>query len=240
MPLPWLETEPVEFPPLEQALEDPNGLLAAGGALTPQWLLHAYKLGIFPWYETGQPILWWSPDPRLVLYPHSLKVSRSLRKLIRNNSYAITMDRDFAGVIRLCSEPREADTGTWITSEMEQAYCELHRLGHAHSVEIWAGDTLAGGLYGVAVGKVFFGESMFSRSPNTSKLALVALVRQLEAWGFELIDCQVSSEHLMSLGAEEISRSLFSSLLQKYTSSSIQNPSLWNYQTDVPLIDEIQ
>ena len=240
MPLPWLETEPVEFPPLEQALEDPNGLLAAGGALTPQWLLHAYKLGIFPWYETGQPILWWSPDPRLVLYPHSLKVSRSLRKLIRNNSYAITMDRDFAGVIRLCSEPREADTGTWITSEMEQAYCELHRLGHAHSVEIWAGDTLARGLYGVAVGKVFFGESMFSRSPNTSKLALVALVRQLEAWGFELIDCQVSSEHLMSLGAEEISRSLFSSLLQKYTSSSIQNPSLWNYQTDVPLIDEIQ
>ena len=122
----------------------------------------------------------------------------------------------------------------------EQAYCELHRLGHAHSVEIWAGDTLAGGLYGVAVGKVFFGESMFSRSPNTSKLALVALVRQLEAWGFELIDCQVSSEHLMSLGAEEISRSLFSSLLQKYTSSSIQNLSLWNYQTDVPLIDEIQ
>ena len=240
MPLPWLETEPVEFPPLEQALEDPNGLLAAGGALTPQWLLHAYKLGIFPWYETGQPILWWSPDPRLVLYPHSLKVSRSLRKLVRNNSYTITMDRDFAGVIRLCSEPREADTGTWITSEMEQAYCELHRLGHAHSVEIWAGDTLAGGLYGVAVGKVFFGESMFSRSPNTSKLALVALVRQLEAWGFELIDCQVSSEHLMSLGAEEISRSLFSSLLQKYTSSSIQNPSLWNYQTDVPLIDEIQ
>ena len=240
MPLPWLETEPVEFPPLEQALEDPNGLLAAGGALTPQWLLHAYKLGIFPWYETGQPILWWSPDPRLVLYPHSLKVSRSLRKLIRNNCYTITMDRDFAGVIRLCSEPREADTGTWITWEMEQAYCELHRLGHAHSVEIWAGDTLAGGLYGVAVGKVFFGESMFSRSPNTSKLALVALVRQLEAWGFELIDCQVSSEHLMSLGAEEISRSLFSSLLQKYTSSSIQNPSLWNYQTDVPLIDESQ
>ena len=219
-------------------MADPDGLLAAGGALTPDWLLAAYKLGIFPWYEAGQPILWWSPDPRLVLYPSRLRISRSLKKLIRKHSYTITIDRDFPAVIAQCGITREDSAGTWITAEMEAAYIKLHQLGHAHSVEIWCDGALLGGLYGVASGKVFFGESMFSKEPNTSKLALVALTRQLQRWGYELIDCQVSSEHLLSLGAEEVPRSLFSSLLQKYTGATDQPPRTWEIESSLLLLND--
>ena len=209
MSLPWLEPEDVRFPPIELALEKPNGLLAAGGSLNPQWLLCAYGQGIFPWYEAGQPILWWSPDPRLILTPKLLKVSRSLKKLIKKRSYEITLDTAFSEVIQNCADSRREGANTWITDEMQTAYSNLHEKGYAHSVEVWAGDVLVGGLYGVALGKVFFGESMFSKENNTSKLALVYLIRQISSWGFELIDCQVSSEHLFTLGAMEMSRSEF-------------------------------
>lgn len=213
MPLPWLDPAIVGFPDVETALKEPDGLLAAGGALSPDWLLHAYESGVFPWYEDGQPILWWSPDPRLVLFPEQLKISRSLRKLINNNPYHLTINRDFRAVVANCGELRESSPGTWITRDMEAAYAQLHELGLAHSVEVWDAEKLVGGLYGVAIGRVFFGESMFSKQPNTSKLALVGLVRQLEQWQFELIDCQISSEHLLSLGAEEISRRQFIEIL---------------------------
>ncbi len=213
MPLPWLDAEHIAFPPAQQALTEPNGLLAAGGELTPEWLLCAYRQGIFPWYESGQPILWWSPDPRLVLLPEQLRVSRSLRRLLNKQRFTVSFDRQFAAVVAHCAEPREGSSGTWITSAMQRAYCELHELGLAHSVEVWEGADLVGGLYGVALGRVFFGESMFSRRANCSKIALVYLARHLQRWDFELIDCQVNSEHLLSLGASPISRELFLSKL---------------------------
>ncbi|GIT23760.1 MAG: leucyl/phenylalanyl-tRNA--protein transferase [Pseudomonadota bacterium] len=215
MPLPWLEPEDIGFPPIELALVEPNGLLAIGGSLDPEWLLCAYSQGIFPWYEDGQPILWWSPDPRLILTPGLLKVSRSLKRLIKKQSYEITFDTAFRDVIRNCAESRSEGAGTWITDQMQAAYSVLHDKGYAHSVEVWASGELVGGLYGVALGKVFFGESMFSKEDNTSKLALVYLIRQISSWGFELIDCQVSSDHLLTLGAIEISRSEFLQGLNK-------------------------
>lgn len=217
MPVPWLEPSPVQFPPLETAMEEPNGLLAAGGSLNPDWLLEAYRNGIFPWFEEGQPILWWSPDPRLVLFPQQLKISKSLRKFLRKHPYSLYINRDFAAVVEHCGAAREGSAGTWITTDMEAAYCRLNELGHAHSVEVWRGEQLVGGLYGVAIGKVFFGESMFSQETNTSKLALVALSTQLTAWDFQLVDCQVTSDHLLSLGAEEISRSNFTQILSQAT-----------------------
>ena len=194
MPLPWLEPEDIGFPPIELALVEPNGLLAIGGSLDPEWLLCAYSQGIFPWYEDGQPILWWSPDPRLILTPGLLKVSRSLKRLIKKQSYEITFDTAFRDVIRNCAESRSEGAGTWITDQMQAAYSVLHDKGYAHSVEVWASGELVGGLYGVALGKVFFGESMFSKEDNTSKLALVYLIRQISSWGFELI--AVSYTHL--------------------------------------------
>ena len=209
MPVPWLEDDDQEFPGVHEALEEPNGLLAAGGSLAPSRLLSAYSKGIFPWYELDQPILWWSPDPRLILVPDNLLVSRSLARLKRRNSYSFSIDKKFVEVMQNCAAARPGSDGTWITDEMFSAYSTLHQEGVAHSVEVWSGARLVGGLYGVAIGKVFFGESMFSKEANTSKLALVYLVNQLQSWGFELIDCQVTSNHLLSLGATEISRNHF-------------------------------
>lgn len=205
------------FPPVTRALTEPNGLLAIGGCLDPDWLIEAYRDGIFPWFSPGQPILWWSPEPRMVLFPERLKVSRSLEKLIRQGVYTVTLDQDFGGVIRACSEPRSADGGTWITEDMIDAYTRLHELGHAHSVEAWFNGVLAGGLYGVALGRVFFGESMFFRRRDASKVAFVQLVRQLRRWGFGLIDCQMSTEHLRRFGAAEIPRAEFMGLLGEGT-----------------------
>jgi leucyl/phenylalanyl-tRNA--protein transferase len=197
------------FPPVDQALSDPNGLLAVGGRLTPRCLLRAYRGGIFPWYSEGQPLLWWSPDPRMVLYPEELRITRSLRKTLGHNSFLITFDQAFDRVITACASQRRDDDGTWITADMIAAYCRLHEMGYAHSVEAWCGEELVGGLYGIAIGQVFFGESMFHRFRDASKVALVHLVRRLIAAGFRLIDCQVASAHLVSLGATEISRQRF-------------------------------
>jgi len=232
MPLPWLESDDTEFPPVEQALTEPNGLLAAGGDLHADRLLDAYRHGIFPWYESGQPILWWSPDPRLVLQPRDLKISRSLKKLLKRNAYAISMDQNFNAVIESCAVSRRGAAGTWITDDMQSAYTELHHRGLAHSVEIWSGSSLVGGLYGVALGQVFFGESMFSKEDNTSKLALVYLVRQLRRWGYLLIDCQVSSEHLVSLGAVEISRKQFQQRLHELLPAT-GNEGVWHIDSDL-------
>lgn len=205
------------FPPVERALTEPNGLLAIGGCLDPDWLLEAYRNGIFPWFSPGQPILWWSPDPRMVLFPDRLEVSRSLDKLVRRGVYTVTIDRAFGRVIRACSEPRDADGGTWITEDMIEAYTRLHELGHAHSIEAWFEGELAGGLYGVALGRVFFGESMFFRRRDASKVAFVQLARQLRRWGFGVIDCQMSTEHLRRFGAVEIARTEFMELLRAET-----------------------
>jgi leucyl/phenylalanyl-tRNA--protein transferase len=194
------------FPPVRHALREPNGLLAFGGDLSPERLENAYRRGIFPWFSEGDPILWWSPDPRTVLFPDRLRVSRSLRKRLRRQTFKVTMDRDFGGVIRGCAAPRDAHGGTWILPEMVVAYEALHRRGIAHSVEVWQNDALVGGLYGVAVGGAFFGESMFSRATDASKVALVHLCERLTCWGFGLIDCQMRTEHLVSLGAIEIPR----------------------------------
>ncbi|WP_277052704.1 leucyl/phenylalanyl-tRNA--protein transferase [Zestomonas thermotolerans] len=214
--LTWLKRDSLEFPPLEKALREPNGLLAAGGDLRAERLIRAYRHGCFPWYQAGQPILWWSPDPRTVLFPAELHVSRSLRKFIRQEHYRVTFDHDFPAVIRACAAPRAYADGTWITDEMREAYVDLHRLGIAHSVEVWRGDDLVGGLYGLAMGQLFFGESMFSRADNASKVGFVALVEQLKGWGFVLIDCQMPSRHLHSLGARSIPRREFAAWLARH------------------------
>ncbi|MDP2133876.1 MAG: leucyl/phenylalanyl-tRNA--protein transferase [Sulfuritalea sp.] len=207
--IPWLPQDPV-FPPLESALAEPNGLLAAGGDLSPQRLLAAYRRGIFPWYAAGEPILWWSPDPRMVLLPERLKISRSLAKTLRNARYELRLDTAFATVIDACaSKPREGQPGTWITGEMQQAYCDLHRLGYAHSVETWVDGRLAGGLYGIAIGRAFYGESMFSHARDASKIALAHLCAYLKLRGFGIIDCQMETRHLASLGATPIPRREF-------------------------------
>lgn len=232
MPVPWLESSDAEFPPVELALTEPNGLLAAGGDLHAWRLLDAYQRGIFPWYESGQPILWWSPDPRLVLKPDQLRVSRSLRKLIKRRRYSLTMDSNFTAVIQSCAESRRGDSGTWITDDMQSAFLDLHARGVAHSVEVWSGSSLVGGLYGIAMGQVFFGESMFSKEDNTSKLALVYLVKQLQRWNYQLIDCQVSSEHLCSLGATEMNRKQFTLELKKLTNSPASSNN-WQFDDDL-------
>ncbi|MBL8251428.1 MAG: leucyl/phenylalanyl-tRNA--protein transferase [Candidatus Competibacter sp.] len=218
MRLPWLDPrdDSQPFPHPDRALREPQGLLAAGGCLNPRRLLRAYRLGIFPWYSPGQPILWWSPDPRLVLFPERVKVSRSLRKTLRKATFSISADTAFPAVMAACAAPRALDRETWITPEMHRAYCRLHRLGHAHSLEIWHQGQLVGGLYGVAVGRVFYGESMFSLMSDASKVALVALAAQLRRWDFALIDCQVRTEHLARMGAVDIARDVFLELLQRY------------------------
>ena len=203
--LKWLERDD-PFPSVEKALKNPNGLLCAGADLSPGRLLAAYRGGIFPWYSGGEPILWWSPDPRMVLYCDELKVSRSLDKNLRNKGFEMRIDTAFADVIKACSEPRKGESGTWLDEDMRAAYLALHRSGHAHSVETWQGGRLVGGLYGIAIGRGFFGESMFSRTTDASKVALVALVGALRARGFPMIDCQQRTPLLASLGAREIPR----------------------------------
>jgi leucyl/phenylalanyl-tRNA--protein transferase len=204
------------FPPLNTALAEPNGLLAVGGCLSVTRLLNAYRHGIFPWYNANEPILWWSPDPRLVLFPEHLQVSRSLRKTLRKNTFTVTFDTAFDKVITACAESRQNREGTWITQDIMEAYRELHRLGFAHSAETWRADELVGGLYGIAIGRVFFGESMFHTKTDASKTAFAVLVRHLRDWHFALIDCQVHTPHLASLGAELIGRNDFMRLLDRY------------------------
>ncbi len=213
MPI-FLLTKELIFPPPEMA--EPEGILAVGGDLSPERLELAYSMGIFPWYSEGQPILWWSPDPRLVLFPKELKVSRSLRQTIKKGAYKVTMDSAFEDVVEKCAGVHRAEEGgTWITPEMREAYVALHRRGRAHSVEAWREGELAGGLYGVAMGGAFFGESMFHVRPDASKVALVALVERLRKWGFELIDCQVTTPFFERMGAREIPREEFLERLEK-------------------------
>lgn len=217
---------PCEFPPDTAALDTPNGLIAIGGDLSPERLVAAYRRGIFPWYEAGQPILWWTPEPRLVLRPSRMHAGRTLRKRIRREDYTLRFDDDFSGVIRACAAPRRDSGGTWITPGMIDAYLRLHRLGIAHSVEIWREDRLVGGLYGLAMGAVFFGESMFSRETDMSKLALHALCASAKAQGAALIDCQVPSRHLLGLGAELMARDDFVVALQ----DALDAPPPWPFQ----------
>jgi leucyl/phenylalanyl-tRNA--protein transferase len=212
--IPWLEPHD-PFPPVSRALAEPNGLLAAGGELTPERLVDAYRHGIFPWYSDDQPLLWWSPDPRMVLFPAELRLTRSLKKRLRRRDYEIRADTSFEQVMRACAEPRDGQGGTWITDDMIAAYSALHEQGLAHSVETWIGGELAGGLYGVALGRMFYGESMFTRATDASKLALAHLVGQIERRGFGMIDCQMKTSHLAAFGAREIRRSEFMRRLQE-------------------------
>jgi leucyl/phenylalanyl-tRNA--protein transferase len=221
----WLAGRNDAFPPPSAALTEPNGLLAAGGDLEPERLLAAYRQGIFPWYEEGQPILWWSPDPRAVLWPCDLKVSRSLRRSVAKRGFEFRIDTAFASVVAACAEPRRYGGGTWITHEMAQAYTRLHELGWAHSFETWLGGRLVGGLYGVGLGRVFFGESMFTRVTDASKVALVHAVEFLRARGVELIDCQVASAHTRSLGAVDIPREEFLKLVRELCADA--RPESW-------------
>ena len=203
------------FPPVELALSQPNGLLAVGGDLSPERVLEAYRNGIFPWFSEGDPILWWSPNPRMVLFPTEFKISHSLRKILHKNDHEVRFDSAFEQVMRACASPRDGQAGTWILEEMIEAYCELHRRGYAHSVETWIDGELVGGLYGMALGKMFYGESMFSRRSNASKIALAHLAKQLESWNYGMIDCQMNTPHLASLGAREIPREEFIVRLQE-------------------------
>ena len=216
----WLSPHdaPEWFPPLEQALDEPQGLLAAGGDLSPARLLAAYQRGIFPWYSPGQPVLWWSPDPRAVIFPEEFNCSRSLAKTIRNGGFDVVIDRDFGAIMDACAAPRTHAPGTWITSEMRSAYLRLHRLGQAHSFETWRNGQLAGGLYGVRLGGVFFGESMFSRERDASKVALAHLVAVCLRNSIAVIDCQLPSPHLESLGSRTIPRLQFQALLREHIS----------------------
>ena len=206
--IPWLEPDE-PFPPVETALREPNGLLAAGADLSPARLLDAYARGIFPWFNEEEPPLWWSPDPRMVVFASERRVTRSLRRVIRSGRFRVTMDTAFTDVVEGCAEPRLDQDGTWITPQIFEAYTALAKLGYAHSVETWDEGELVGGLYGVAIGRMFFGESMFARRSDASKVAFVSMLAQLEAWGMPLVDCQVPTAHLASLGGREIPRSAF-------------------------------
>ncbi len=213
----------IDFPAVESALSDPNGLLAVGGDLSRLRLIKAYSIGVFPWYEQGQPLLWWSPDPRAVIFTRNLHVSTSLKKTMRKQNYSLSFDRAFEQVIDGCAGHRKNETGTWITAEMRQAYIDLHKAGHAHSVEVWDESELVGGLYGVASGQVFSGESMFHHRSDASKIAFVTICLQLRFWGWPLLDCQISNPHLESLGVEEIPRAQFKTLLPGYSASINDN-----------------
>lgn len=203
------------FPPLEMALSDPEGLLAAGGDLSTERLLYAYRSGIFPWYEDGQPLLWWSPDPRCVMQADDLHISRRLRRELRKSTAEVRFNTVFRDVIRACAAPRRSQQGTWITAQMIEAFERLHAEGWAHSIEVWRNDRLTGGLYGLAIGRAFFGESMFSGEPNASKIALLALARRMNLGDFELLDCQVASRHLLDMGARLMPREQFADLLKR-------------------------
>ena len=243
------EKSPIDnrFPPLESALADPNGLLATGGDLSCERLKQAYSLGIFPWFNEDQPIMWWSPDPRAVMYPHKLRLSRSLKKTMRQNRYLLSVNRDFEQVIRACAETRKhskaiaADNDnnndndclnddTWITDEMMEAYIALHHQQQAHSFEVWDDDELIGGLYGIATGRVFSGESMFHRRTDASKIAFALSCKQIQQWGFELLDCQIMNPHLESLGVEELSRAEFKRHLPNNTGGIIKTDNAHHWQ----------
>jgi leucyl/phenylalanyl-tRNA---protein transferase len=217
--IPWIRGN-APFPPIGKALTSPNGLLCAGGDLSPERLIDAYSHGIFPWYSEGDPILWWSPDPRMVLFPDELRVSHSLRKTVERGVYEIRFDTAFRAVIEQCAAPRDGQGGTWIVPEIMDAYTRLHELGFAHSVESWRDGELVGGLYGLSLGQAFFGESMFSRADDASKVALVKLVGRLKASGCRIIDCQQATAHLASLGAREIPRGEFAQRVRE----SLQYP----------------
>jgi len=223
--IPRLGSE-IGFPPVSRALTRPNGLLCAGGDLSPQRVLLAYRHGIFPWYSEGEPLLWWSPDPRMVLMPSELRLSRSLRKRLRKHDYSIRCDSSFCDVMAACAAPRENASGTWIVPEMQAAYGRLHELGYAHCVETWTDGHLTGGLYGVAIGRAFYGESMFSRATDASKIALAHLARYLVHRKFAVVDCQMSTAHLASLGAREIPRNEFVAGLARWTIEG-DPPSRW-------------
>lgn len=216
------------FPPVETALTEPNGLLAIGGDLSVERLLDAYRHGIFPWFNPGEPILWWSPDPRMVLAPDEIRVTRSLAKRIRNGGFEVRVDTAFADVMRACAAPRNAATGTWISSAMVAAYTRLHQAGYAHSVETWHHGVLVGGLYGVAIGRMFYGESMFSRESDASKVALVRLAQQLQRWQFGLIDCQMETAHLAGLGARTVPRAAFTARLAELVNLP-HRPGPWRF-----------
>lgn len=227
--LPWLDSNDYDtcFPPANSALKDPEGLVAAGGDLKPTRLLRAYREGIFPWYEEDQPILWWSPDPRGVLYPKNFIAHKRLLRTLKNKHWDVTFDQAFVEVMLACAEPRKYSRGTWITNDMLEAYCELHRLGHAHSFEVWnQQQDLIGGIYGIAIGTIFFGESMFSRETDTSKAALLYLNAYLDCWGYKLIDTQLGSKHLASLGGIEIPREEYLHILAKRINETPNN-SAW-------------
>jgi len=228
--IPWLRAnEP--FPPLTKALVEPSGLLAATEELNPARLLAAYCHGIFPWYSVGQPVLWWCPDPRMVLFTSEFKISRSLGKTVRSGKFEVRVDTAFDDVMHACAEPRDSDGGTWITPEVRAGYGVLHRRGFAHSVESWRDGELVGGLYGVSIGRMFFGESMFARQTDASKVALVHLVRQLQKWNFPLIDCQQETVHLASFGARPISRAEFAERLGQLVNSTppVPLPNRWTF-----------
>ncbi len=233
--IPWL-TGNAPFPPVERALRSPNGLLAAGGDLSAPRLLEAYRHGIFPWFNPGEPALWWSPDPRMVLIPGEFKISRSLAKVLRNAAYEVRCDTAFEQVMRNCAAPRGEQGGTWINEDMIAAYRALHELGYAHSVETWIDGHLAGGLYGVSIGRMFYGESMFSHASNASKIALAHLAGQLERWQADhptkgMIDCQMNTAHLASLGAREIPRSEFIARLQELI--NCEPVKRWQFDADL-------
>lgn len=234
--IPWLSAiDP--FPLCSTALREPNGLLAAGGELSPARLIDAYSHGIFPWFNAGEPILWWCPSPRLVLLPSELKVSRSLKKTIRNRVYEVRLDCAFTEVMQGCAEPRKGQSGTWITPEMIAAYTQLHQMGIAHSAETWVDGVLVGGLYGIALGRMFYGESMFANVTDASKIAFVHLVWQLKRWGFGLIDCQMQTAHLSSFGAREIPRTDF---LRRVSKLIQYSPAALCWQFDANLKDELE
>lgn len=229
--IPWLHPSDNEFPHPSSALDEPNGLLAAGGDLSSDRLICAYRRGIFPWFSEDDPILWWSPNPRCVLFPEDIHISRSMRKWMSRSSLTFTFDQAFHRVISSCASLRQQTTGTWISREIESAYVELHKQGIAHSVEVWDEGKLVGGLYGLAMGKLFFGESMFSTQENTSKLAFMALAKQLSRWGYPLIDCQVHNPHLASLGASDIPRSEFLDYIDRYADQ--KNQHAWVFEFDL-------
>ncbi len=215
--LTWLDPDTLAFPSTHNALEDPNGLLAVGGDLSPARLLHAYSLGIFPWFDESQPILWWTPNPRLVLKPSDIHHGRTFKKLANKRLFTVTVDTCFNDVVSECAASihRSDGEGTWITDEMIDAYSELHQQGHAHSIEVWQDEQLVGGLYGIAIGRFFYGESMFSAVSGASKIGFATLVKQLDDWGFIGIDCQVHTQYLASFGALELPRTIFEALLKE-------------------------
>lgn len=233
MPIPWLGQNPLRFPDPDSALDSPDGLLAVGGDLSPSRLLAAYAQGIFPWYNPGDPLLWWSPSQRCVIQPARFSLSRSLRKTLRHAGFDISMDHCFDQVIQACAAPRTYADGTWIVPEMQAAYLRLHALGQAHSVEVWHDSELVGGLYGVALGRLFCGESMFSTRRDSSKVALAYLCAQLHAWGFGLIDCQMHTPHLQSLGAYALSRTEYLARISELLRQKAAMPERQHWQLAV-------